>query len=59
MCEELKVKYNGNAPRATINRLISALSAKHKNSNDVLMIDEVDPCSGFEDPDWSSTPITT
>jgi len=51
-CEQLNVEWDDDKPQATINRVTAALSARHTECETVLLVDEVDPCTGRAEPDW-------
>ena len=55
LCEEINIEYDYNAPRKTINRVITSLSDKYRDTDTVtlLLVDELKPCSsGQPTPDW-------
>ena len=55
LCRDLNIIYNSYNPRDTINRVITSLSDKYRDTDTVtlLLVDEVKPCSsGQPTPDW-------
>ena len=55
LCRELNTEYNVMTPRDTINRVITSLSDKYRDTDivTILLVDEVDPCEREQTtPDW-------
>ena len=55
LCSDLNIEYNQNTPCDTINRVITSLSDKYRDTDivTILLVDEVWPCSIFQKkPDW-------
>ena len=55
LCRDLNIEYSDRTPRDTINRVITSLSDKYRDTDTVtiLLVDEVYPCySDQKTPDW-------
>ena len=55
LCRELNIQYDYRTPRETINRVITSLSDKYRNTDIItlLLVDEVYPCWRRQPtPDW-------
>ena len=61
LCRDLKVDYNqGYTPRDTINRVITSLSNKYRDTDilTLLLVDEVWPCGYYQPyPDWRALKV--
>ena len=55
LCSDLDIEYNVSTPRDTINRVITSLSDKYRDTDivTILLVDEVLPCTVYQTiPDW-------